>query len=124
MEVTLYRASPKVEHLMGQVAVKRGPLVYCLESIDIWGGAPIESIHLPMDSKWELLRDPAILAGAVRLGTTAYRVNTTAPTVSLYTKVDEVEVRPVKITLIPYFAWNNREEPKMRVWLPLFIGRM
>lgn len=34
----------------------------------------------------------------------------------------EVEVKPVKITIITYYAWNNRQEPKMRVWLPLFIG--
>lgn len=26
---------------------------------------------------------------------------------------------PVKVELIPYYAWNNREEPKMSVWLPL-----
>jgi DUF1680 family protein len=25
----------------------------------------------------------------------------------------------VKIQLIPYYAWNNRGEPQMAVWLPL-----
>jgi DUF1680 family protein len=30
-----------------------------------------------------------------------------------------VPARAVAITLIPYFAWNNRGEPRMSVWLPL-----
>ncbi len=122
MEVTLYRASPKVEHLLGQVAVKRGPLVYCLESIDLERDVPIESIHLPLNSEWQLESDPGVLDGAVRLSATAYEVTSTSPTGSLYTELGEVSIDPVGISMIPYFAWNNRQEPKMRIWLPLFIG--
>ena len=42
--------------------------------------------------------------------------NRTAP---LYVPVGEAPARRENVTLIPYFAWNNRGEPHMRVWLPL-----
>ena len=35
MEAKLIEANPLVEETRNQVAVKRGPVVYCLESIDL-----------------------------------------------------------------------------------------
>ena len=32
------------------------------------------------------------------------------------------ETRPVRIRMVPYFAWNNRGEPQMTVWMPLKQG--
>ena len=29
-------------------------------------------------------------------------------------------VRPADITLVPYYAWANREQGAMTVWLPVF----
>ena len=37
----------------------------------------------------------------------------------LYAAVSAVPARREAVTLIPYFAWNNRGEPQMCVWLPL-----
>ena len=122
MKVALFRANPRVEHLTGQVAVKRGPVVYCLESIDIEGDVPIESIHMPLYADWEMTRDPGVLDGAVLLHTTACEATSTAPMTGLYMEVEEIRVEPVEIALIPYFTWNNREEPKMRIWMPLFLA--
>ena len=35
----------------------------------------------------------------------------------LYADYAPAEVRPVELRLIPYFAWANRGEGEMRVWL-------
>jgi DUF1680 family protein len=35
-----------------------------------------------------------------------------------YSQVRDIEPRRIDITMIPYYAWNNRDEPKMTVWLP------
>ena len=37
----------------------------------------------------------------------------------LYQELPAGEPRNVRIRMIPYFAWNNRGEPKMTVWIPL-----
>jgi DUF1680 family protein len=32
--------------------------------------------------------------------------------------VDTLTDTPVELTAIPYYAWANREDGSMRVWLP------
>ena len=39
----------------------------------------------------------------------------------LYLEYKPVEVSPVKLTFVPYFAWNNRGEGEMTVWLQVFL---
>ena len=41
MDVRLVKANPLVEELRGQVAVMRGPLLYCLESADLPDGGSL-----------------------------------------------------------------------------------
>ena len=41
------------------------------------------------------------------------------PPAGLYQDLPSEPPRPVRIRLIPYYAWNNRGEPKMTVWIPL-----
>ncbi len=36
-----------------------------------------------------------------------------------YQDITEQKTTPVDVELIPYYAWNNRKEPKMSVWLPV-----
>ena len=44
MPVKLLEANPLAEEIRNQVVVKRGPLVYCLESMDIEGVLPVWSM--------------------------------------------------------------------------------
>ena len=39
---------------------------------------------------------------------------------SLYAEVADVDPSFTPLTLIPYFAWNNRGLGQMSVWLPLY----
>ena len=37
----------------------------------------------------------------------------------LYREAGRPDVRPIELKLVPYFAWGNRGDAEMSVWLPL-----
>jgi hypothetical protein len=119
MEVNLLKANPKFQNLTNQVTVKRGPVVYCLESIDLDNGADIEDIMLPVNAEWNVNSTLNVLSGIPVLETTGRQLICGEKGSGAYKRITNSELQDVKIKLIPYFAWNNREEPKMRVWLPV-----
>ena len=53
MDATLIEANPLVEENRNQVAVKRGPIVYCLESTDLSGKSIFNAI-IPASTKFEV----------------------------------------------------------------------
>jgi len=113
-------ASPLIEQTRNQVAVMRGPIVYCLESIDLPKEVPLEDICLPADAKWRIRHKPDLLGGVTVLTTKDLVVRkTTHQDIGGYRQVSEARPHRVDISMIPYYAWNNREEPKMTVWLPV-----
>ncbi|MHC4559322.1 MAG: glycoside hydrolase family 127 protein [Planctomycetota bacterium] len=120
MPVRMIVADPLVEQTRNQVAVMRGPIVYCLESIDISQGVRFEDICLPADAKWEIQHKPDLLSGVTVLKTKAIVIGkTTTKDIGSYTQVSDIQPRRTDITMIPYYVWNNRQEPKMMVWLPV-----
>jgi uncharacterized protein len=120
LEVKKVIADSKFEHLTNQVSIMRGPLVFCLESIDIEDNASIEGIHVPLNTEWTLLTGDGALKNMSVLEASVMHIEPIDNSGTPYKVVDELTSRPVKIRLIPYFAWNNRDEPKMRVWLPIY----
>lgn len=120
MPVRLMVSKPRIEQTRNQVSVMRGPIVYCLESVDLPDDVAIEHVHLPRRPKWTVRHEPDLLRGVTVLETEAYAVPGIAPDGGLYQELPTGEPRRVPIRLIPYYAWNNRGEPKMTVWLPLY----
>lgn len=116
MHPQLIEANPLVEEDKNQVAVKRGPIVYCLESADISNGKSIDDIAIPENIKltekrvsidnhyMDVLEGEAIL----RSGHPWQGV--------LYRKI-ESDTDKIKIRLIPYYAWGNRGNTEMTVWM-------
>jgi len=120
MPVRMITADPIIEQTRNQVAVMRGPIVYCLESVDIPQGVQFEDICLPTDAKWNIKYEPELLGGVTVLKTKAVVIDKTATEdVGSYRQVSNIRERHVEIKMIPYYAWNNRQEPKMTVWLPV-----
>jgi DUF1680 family protein len=118
MPVRLMVANPKVEHVRNQAAVMRGPIVYCLESIDLPEDVAIETVHLSRSAEWTVRHEPDLLRGVTVLETEGYVLPGIDPAGPLYQQLPSGEPRRIPIRLIPYYAWNNRGEPKMTVWLP------
>lgn len=95
LPVRLLKADPRVKADEGKVAVQRGPFVYCAEALD----NPDTYATITVDDKtaWTCTFD-SMLGGIQKL--TAVRDGQTA-------------------TLIPYYAWDNREPSPMKVWFDL-----
>jgi uncharacterized protein len=121
MGVRLVRAHPLAEELRNQVAVTRGPLVYCLEEIDLPAGVRLCEVHLPRSASLVPRHDPALLGGVTVLEGDAWRFADDGPDAEaeLYRDMPQAEPERLSVRLIPYYAWANRGHSPMTVWLPL-----
>ena len=120
MRPRLIEANPLVEEAKNQVAVMRGPIVYCLEGQDIQGGYRINDIALNNDI--ELMEVKMSIAGHdfIALEGEAKLVNNQQwNNQTLYRELTKSPEAKVKIRLIPYYAWDNRGIDDMSLWLPL-----
>ncbi|MDR3120174.1 MAG: glycoside hydrolase family 127 protein [Clostridiales bacterium] len=114
MEVTELEANPYVSQDAGRVALRRGPIVYCVEGAD--NGERLEDLLIPTnaaDAGYEAVWDDDLLGGAVALRFSAARRK---PFSALYRKW-QPEYEQTRVTAIPYYAWGNREEGEMTVWI-------
>jgi hypothetical protein len=95
LTITARRAHPRVRGHAGKIALTRGPLVYCLESLDNPGldifAARLDPASLHAEPAPELLNGIVVLRGHTSAG------------------------QP--ITAIPYAFWGNRGESQMMVWV-------
>ncbi len=121
MEVKLLVSDPLIEQTRGQVAVKRGPVVYCVESHDIPKGVDIKNIQIPSDAKWKSEFRKDLLGGITVLSTTAEMVLPSDRGIGTTRELGDASIQSVDIKMIPYFAWHNRGDCKMTVWLPLSV---
>ena len=120
MRPRLVEANPLVEEAKNQVAVMRGPIVYCLEGQDIQGGYRINDIAL--DDDIELKEVKMTIAGHefIALEGDAKLVNNKPwNNTTLYRELAKSPDTKVRIRLIPYYAWDNRGIQDMSLWLPL-----
>jgi DUF1680 family protein len=111
-------AHPLVEEARNHVAVMRGPLVYCLESADLPAGVGVMDVLLPADAPLGVGSDPS-LPGITVLTGKALAAPPTATGGPLYQELANTPTRPLDVKLVPYYAWDNRGDGEMSVWLPL-----
>ncbi len=117
MPATLIESNPLVEETRNQVSVKRGPVVYCLESPDL-PNANVFAVSIPVNINFQTA--PMKIDGGNVLSLIG-EANLLPPTNwknTLYKEVNTAK-KPIKIKLIPYYAWANRGQTDMTVWMPL-----
>ncbi|ANH83691.1 ATP-binding protein [Niabella ginsenosidivorans] len=117
MPAQLIESNPLVEETRNQGAVKRGPVVYCLESPDYKNGQ-ITDVVIPSDLKLQPVTDTLNGAHFMALEGRAEKCTWENWNGILYRELSS-GLQPVTIKLIPYYAWANRGASDMRVWLPL-----
>jgi DUF1680 family protein len=107
MPVRFANCDERVKANVDRLAVTRGPLVYCAEQADNPGGVLNSYVPAPPAAKEVGLADLEIakLAKVTALAIPAQQV---AADKSM----------PVMLTLVPYYAWNNRGAGQMEIWLP------
>lgn len=119
MQAQLVEAHPKVEEVRNQLAVTRGPLVYCVEFTDLPAGVSIADLRISKDAKLNPRHTSDLLRGVTVVETEARVVPSGEWSGTLYRPVSKAMSRTIPLRLIPYFAWNNRGIPQMTVWIPL-----
>ena len=105
-------ADPRVRSCRGKVAVARGPILYCFEEVDQC--APVFSLILPANadiSTYGPVQElPGDLIGLCMEGKTLeYQER-------LYSS-SCAKPSPCRMIAIPYFAWANRKNGDMTVWI-------
>ena len=119
MAPSLITADPNVEETRNQVAVKRGPIVYCLEGRDLESGTSINDIVVPTDIMLQPKYEANLLSGVTILEGEANVLPKADWSNQLYKPLVKPDLKKTPIKMIPYFAWANRGVHDMSVWLPL-----
>ncbi|MFC4305136.1 glycoside hydrolase family 127 protein [Cohnella boryungensis] len=115
MPVELIRAHPELREAAGKVAVQRGPVVYCLEEAD--NGSNLRDVQLSSDASFQGRFEPKLLGGVYALNTgDGWRTEPSAVTEDLYA-AKRYGKTPAALRFIPYYAWANRSEGEMTVWV-------
>lgn len=110
MKVRFVNSNPRVIQNRGLSAVCYGPLVMCLEGID--NGGWLGNVHLLRDVDGTVVTYDDEL-DVLSISMPAVRVKTD----SLY--YDECLCESFIAKLIPYYAFANRGESDMRIWVKI-----
>ncbi|MCX5494556.1 glycoside hydrolase family 127 protein [Kaistia dalseonensis] len=114
LAVERFYAHPEVRQDTGRVAIKRGPLLYCLEGID--NGVALNRIRVPQSTAFDANFEPGLLEGIVTLSARAEADATSDWDGNLY-RNEPPKTETVPIKAVPYYAWDNRAPGEMLVWL-------
>ncbi len=110
----------RIDAVRGCVAVERGPVVLCAESVDLPGGAGVEALRLDAgvvpvaDGDGARVRARLVPAG----GADGAADGGTAGGWPYGADAGPEAGEPVDVRLVPYHSWANRGPSTMRVWLP------
>jgi DUF1680 family protein len=121
MDSEVIVSNPRVSENTGRVAVRRGPVIYCLEELDQPSGTALSDVAIHLDEKGKLFQDEyegGLLDGLVVLhhAGAVYDTPSSAETLYMPETSASAKTHPTRLTLIPYYAWANRQPTAMQVW--------
>jgi uncharacterized protein len=123
MTPQLIRANPLVREDAGRVAIQRGPLVYCMESADQPGLGSVFDAELAEPSEPFREEFRAGLLGGVTLlrhkGKVTEEPLDEEPLYEAAAMAGPPEYEPAELVFVPYYAWANRGQGAMEVWIPV-----
>lgn len=127
--------NPLVDSVYQSLAIKRGPVVFCLEQVDQEEGVDVLHARVDEDEPVVASFEPELLGGVMTVRASGRAGQDAAWRGSLYRRFEPSKPghaagtsaatspgRKVSLTAIPYFAWANRGPNAMRVWLPRYHG--
>ncbi len=103
-----YSCSPLSDDNRNAVALCYGPVVYCIEGVD---NGDLTALAVDKDAPFRA--EKSDFGPLPYLDTTAYRLSSAT---TYFT--GEPEKKPTRIRFIPYYAFANRGESDMKVWVP------
>jgi len=132
MPVRTLAANPNITDNRGKVAFMRGPVVYCLENIDLPANAQIDSVFVA--GNFNLTPTPSPELGGIYKLTGSFHIKTdkTSAKSGVLTTDESKPYQDIELTtggqglnytqvsLIPYYARLNRASNYFKVWLPVY----
>ncbi len=109
MDIKRVVSRPEIKQDEDRVALQRGPIVYCVEGAD--NGGQAWNVILPDNTSFETSFQSSLLDGV-------QVIQFNAPALQISSDGQSVKSESKKITAIPYYAWCNRGQNPMQVWLP------
>lgn len=117
MNVRRVISNPNVKDTFGMYAIARGPLVYCIESVDNRFG--FSNIGIPMDQTLTVKNVKGSVGGAPVIEGKAFVYSEQKWKNKLFSDIAAPTTKTFRA--IPYFLWDNRPQPnlvnEMMVWL-------
>lgn len=110
MKVKLMEARPEAVFDCNRFAVQRGPVIFCMESVD--NGANIRDIRLDGKARFAYGKHKELLVPQLTVRAWRRHPQSDAPLYSV--RHDSLE--KMDAILIPYYAFANRGEAEMQVW--------
>lgn len=107
MPVQVNQSMDEVEANRGRMAITRGPLVYAAEGIDNNGS--VQQFYLENIPDADKISKETIATGILK---NVVRIKLPA------NRVEGTTSKNTPLRLIPYYAWNNRDNGSMIVWFP------
>ena len=104
-------ADPRVRDNVGRMALVRGPVVYCMEGVD--NGSRLNRIEISTDALCNAAEE-LDFHGLYSVTLPAHRRQECS---TLYFDALESTCESMRIKCIPYFAFANRGESDMLVWI-------
>jgi DUF1680 family protein len=108
-------AHPNVRMDVGRVALRRGPLIYCVEEADNAGG-PVQTLALPRSAPLEAKWRQDLFDGAMTLEANGVRLTPGDAEGALYSTAPPA-LESASLTALPYYLWANRQPGSMQVWI-------
>lgn len=114
MPIDRLYAHPAVTEDQARVALRRGPVVFCVEEADL--GSEPQRLRLLPDGEILARYDASLLGGAAILEGDALETDASDWKETLY-RIAPPALKPRQFRAIPYHLWANREPGAMAIWL-------
>lgn len=118
MKITLIEGHNRIEEVRNQVAVKRGPIVYCIETPDLPKNISILDVFINLNTKLEP-EYKANFLGGVTVINTELQLRKDKTNNKMYQTVEKPSFEAFKTQLVPYYTWSNRGQAEMTVFIPV-----
>jgi len=122
MKPMLVASNPRIDATRASLAIQQGPVVYCLEDCDQDVKGSLLDIEVEKGEHLKTVWRDDLLGGINLIELPGKLVNTEPWEGKLYQPVEslkKLDVKPVQLFAIPYYAWGNRGIGPMRVWIPM-----
>ncbi|TDF34444.1 glycoside hydrolase family 127 protein [Alteromonadaceae bacterium M269] len=117
MTTTFVEGNPRIEEVRNQVAIKRGPLVYCIESPDLPEDTSILDVYIDGNTEFQENHEEELLGGITTIE--ADLMLRTDSSSNMYNTVAKPDWQRYRTKLVPYYAWSNRGDAEMTVFMPV-----